>query len=374
MLASMGASVTWWRLQSWAEAAWRNGVGSFKNILWDKDLSSIQPWQRKMPNSPEYDPLFTRAFVPTVESGCAQADAVVMQFIQEEGALDLFESIKIRFPHLPVLVEIDDNIMSVPTYNEAFDAYDPRAAARHRVLAQIKAADGVITTTAQLKEAYSPYNPNIWVVPNSIDFSRWKVKRKARPGVRIGWAGGSGREGDIEIVKDAILNICRKHKEVRFVFVNGPSKIGLPEFFKGHPQIEHKAVFVPILKYPALMASLDFDIGISPLVDSSFNRGKSNLKWLENAAMGIPTVASNVGHYAETIRHGKDGFLCDDSKEFERALDILITDRKRRNQMGRAAQERVRQDFNIDKNVGLYVQAIEEAKALKTKPDFAEAA
>jgi glycosyltransferase involved in cell wall biosynthesis len=367
LVPTASSAVMWWRIQSWVEAAWRTGLASFQNPLWIKDLhSSHQPWQAKMPNSDAYDPIFTRAFVPMIESGCAKADAIVFQYVHEEGALDLFEAVKIKYPHIPVLTEIDDNLLSVPTYNEAFGAYDPRSHVRRRALEQIKASDGLIVSTPYLKEIYAEYNPNIWVVPNSVDFKLWdKAKRKNKSGIRIGWAGGNGREGDVETVKDAILNICKKHKGVKFVFVNGPAKNGLPDYFKDHPQIEHHARWEPILKYPSLVAGLDFDIGISPLIDSAFNRGKSNLKWLENSALGIPTVASNVGHYAETVRHGVDGMLCEDSAEFESALDLLITDRKRRIAMGRAANARVREDFNTEKNIRVYIQALEEARAIK---------
>lgn len=376
LIPTSSSGVMWWRMQSFVESAWRQGLASFQNPLWVKDHhGSIQPWQLKMPNSPEYDPLFTRAFVPMIESGCAKADAIVMQYVHEEGALDLFEAIKIRFPHVPLLTEIDDNILSVPSYNEAFGPYDPRSHVRRRAIDQIKASDGVIVSTPYLKEIFAEYNANIWVVPNSIDFKLWdKVKRRNRPGVRIGWAGGNGREGDVETIKDAILNVCRKHKDVKFVFVNGPAKQGLPDYFKDHPQIEHHAVWEPILKFPGLIGRLDFDIGISPLIDSAFNRGKSNLKWLENAAMSIPTVCSNVGHYAETVKTGKDGILCDDDREFELALDVLITDRKRRVQMGRAANARVREDFNIDKTTKVYLSALEEAISLKNAPLPTEAA
>jgi glycosyltransferase involved in cell wall biosynthesis len=366
MIPTSSSSVMWWRLQSWVQAAWDTGLANFHNPCWFKDLTAIQPWQSKMPNSDAYDPMFTRHFVPTIETGCAQADAVVFQYVHEEGALDLFESIKIRFPHLPILTEVDDNLLSVPTYNEAFGAYDPRSHVRRRALEQMKASDGLIVSTPYLAEVFREYNPNIWVVPNSVDFDLWdKAPRKSKSGIRIGWAGGNGREGDVEIVKDAILSICKKHKDVKFVFVNGPAKGGLPDYFKDHKQIEHHARWEPILKYPRLVAGLDFDIGISPLIDSAFNRGKSNLKWLENSALGIPTVASNVGHYAETVTNGKDGFLCDTEAEFEAALDRLISDRKLRVSMGKAARATVYEKFNVKKNLPVYLDALNEAIAAK---------
>lgn len=365
-IPTASSSVMWWRIQSYVESAWRTGLASFKNELWYKDLGTTQPWQDKMTDGDRYDALFIRQFVPMIESGCIQADAVVFQYAHQEGALELFDAIKIKFPRLPLLVEIDDNILSIPDYNEAFDAFDPRngpeSSTRRRVLSQLRSADGLIVSTPYLKEIYTEYNPNIYVVPNAINFKQWdKLKGKKRTGIRIGWAGGSGHDGDFEPVADAIKNVLAKHKDAKLVLVNGPAKAGIPDYFKGVEGIEHHATWTPILKYPKMLAELDLDIGIAPLLDSAFNRGKSNLKWLENSALGIPTVAMNVGHMSETIRNGKDGYLCDDANDFELALDVLISDRKRRKAMGLAANARVRRDFNIDDVTAQYVAHLQDA-------------
>ena len=373
-IPTSSSGIQHWRIQNYVNAAWRTGAASFQNPLWMKDHDGIQEWQIKLTDMPDkpHDPIFIRQFVPMVESGCVQADAVVFQYPHEEGALELFEAIKQKFPRLPMLTEIDDNIMSVPPYNEAFQTYDPRSEIRRRAIQQMRASDGLIVSTPYLRDVFSEFNTNIHVVPNAIDFKVWdRLKRRNRPGVRIGWAGGSGHEGDFEPAADALKRVLEKHKDARLVLVNGPAKRGLPDFLKGVERIEHHAVWTPILKYPKLMMDLDIDIGIAPVVDSAFNRGKSNLKWLENAAMAIPTVASNVGHFSETIRNGVDGILCDEGDDFFLALDVLISDRKRRKAIGAAANARVRKDFNIDEVTKHYVACLKETIEKKAAGDIA---
>ena len=365
-LSTCNSGVIYWRIQNFVEAAWRTGLASFQHPLWIKDRNSMQEWQGKLTDGPKYDPLYLRAFVPMIESGCREADVVVFQYVQEEGALELFDSIKTRFPDLPILTEIDDNLLSVPRYNEANMTYDPRSEVRRRALDQIKASDGVIVSTPGLKTVYSEFNDNIHVIPNCIDFGLWnRAKRKSRPGLRIGWAGGGNHEGDVAAIQNAIKNTLKNHPSVKFVFVNGPGFHGLPDFLRNVPGVEHHAIWAPILKYPQMLASMDFDIIISPLVDSAFNRGKSNLKWLEAAALGIPCIASNVGHYAETLRTGDDCVLADDEKEFELALDVLIRDRKRRKDIGKAAHARAMRDFNVDTVVRKYVDCLQSAANIK---------
>ncbi len=370
-IPTASSAVMYWRVQNFVEAAYRNRTACFQNPLWFKDLNGPQEWQLKLSDGPNFDSIYARRFVPMIESGCREADVIVCQYGHENGAIDLLESIKIKFPNTPVLVEIDDLITSVPVYNEAFGAYDHGSDARARVIEQLKSADGLIVSTPHLKEAYSQYNQNIWVVPNSIDFNLWgRAKRKKLPGIRIGWAGGNGHEGDFAIIENAIKNIIKKHKEVTFVFVNGPAKKGLPDFLKGVERIEHKAIFEPVLKYPSMIAGLDFDIGICPLIDSNFNRGKSNLKWLEGAALSYPVVASNVGHFKETLTHGVDVLLANNEKEFEAHLDSLILDKKLRKRIGAAAHRKAYEDFNVDKVTEHYIACLKEAKSLKSVPQF----
>lgn len=361
-----------WRIQNFIEAAWRTEAASFQNPLWYKDLDQIQPWQEYLTDKPgkPYDPIFIRQFVPMIESGCVGADALIFQYVHEEGGIELFDAIRTKFPHLPMLTEIDDNILSVPQYNEAAETFDPRSDVRRRAIAQMIASDAVIVSTPYLKEIFSEFNANIYVVPNAIDFKKWdRLKKKSRPGIRIGWAGGSGHEGDFEPVAQALKNILAKYDDVKLVLINGPAKTGVPSYFHGVKRVEHHATWTPILKYPKMLAEMDFDIGIAPVVDSAFNRGKSNLKWLENSALGIPTVAMNVGHFAETIHNGLDGFICDDSSEFEATLEKLIKDRKLRSKVGLAANERVRRDFNVDNVAAYYVEVLKEV-ADKKKFNF----
>ena len=367
-IPTASSGIMFWRFQNFVEAAWRNGLASFQNPLWIKNLNNIQPWQEKLTDGEKYDPLFVRSFVPYIESGCVGADVVVFQYAHTEGALELFEAIRIKFPHLPVLTEIDDNVLSVPTWNESFNTYDPRSEVRRRALAQIKESDGLIVSTPQLKEVYLDYNRNISVVENCIDFKMWdRLKKKSKPGIRIGWAGGSSHGGDFDAISQALSNVLTNHKDATLVLINGPAKQGIPNFLEGFKNVEHHMRWETIIHYPKMLAEMDFDIGIAPLVDCAFNRGKSNLKWLENSALGIPTVAMKVGHMAQTVRHGEDGFLAEDSAEFEKYLEILIKNRSLRKKIGSVANARVRRDFNVDNVVGSYVEILESAASEKDR-------
>jgi glycosyltransferase involved in cell wall biosynthesis len=88
--------------------------------------------------------------------------------------------------------------------------------------------------------------------------------------------------------------------------------------------------------------TIDFDIGIAPLIPSRFNRSKSAIKALEYAALGIPVIASDEAPYQGFVVDGVTGFLGSRDHEWEARLRDLVNDEDMRLEMGRAAKERAR--------------------------------
>ena len=260
-------------------------------------------------------------------------------------------------------------MLDTPEYNPAIQVYVPGSPFTEVAIEQFKNSDGMIVSTPYLKEVYSEYNEHIYVVPNSIDTVLWgKARKESRPGIRIGWAGGASHEEDLRVIEPIFDKLLAKYKDLSFVFVHG-----VPPFLRDKKGIEHITKWARIDRYPQHIASLDWDIALAPLKDNAFNRGKSNLRWLESAALGIPCVASNVGHFKETIRHGEDGFLADSADDFVTHISTLIEDKKLRHQVGARAKARVDQDFNVDKTAAQYVSYLEEVIAkggVKTPPSL----
>jgi glycosyltransferase involved in cell wall biosynthesis len=95
---------------------------------------------------------------------------------------------------------------------------------------------------------------------------------------------------------------------------------------------------------------MDFNIGIAPLVRTTFNEHKSWIKVLEYAARGVPAVAPRVGQYPEFIEHGTNGFLYDVLEEIPPLL-LRLSDDGLRCQMGGAAMNTALQ-YTIDKQIG----------------------
>lgn len=352
-IPTLNSGVSFWRLWNFVNAAFRNRIMNAHMLWWQKDMTDIHPWQSDI-----VDNRYRARILGEVDYCARQADVVVMGMVHSPAGLDLMMSIREAYG-IPVAVEMDDNILSTPNYNPAAGAYDPQSDLRKICIRQMREADALIVSTPYLKEIYSEFNDNIYVMPNSIDFDLWgKAQRKVNKGkITIGWAGGASHNDDLKIIEPVIEYIAAKHPRVEFRFLHGISPA-----LKGKKGVKWVSKFARSDQYPNYVAQNGFDIGIAPLVDNAFNRGKSNLRWLENAALSTPVVASNVGHFKETIRHGEDGLLCDTADDFIYNLEQLINDKSMRKEIGRNAYARAFKDFNVDINTLNYATILEEIK------------
>lgn len=362
-IPTLNSGVTYWRMYLPVLAACRNKHFGAHLFRWMKDEINNHPWQFQVE-----DPATRNWVLGEIEAGARSADILVMGLVHTAAGLTTMQGIRECF-RKPVVVEIDDNVLSVPTYNQASGCYAPDNTIRKVAVQQIKEADALVVSTPYLKEIYSEFNDNIYVIPNSIDFETWgKAQMGNNKGkITIGWMGGGTHEADLAIIIPAIKHLTEKYKDVEFSFLHGAS-----HEIRQMKNVKVNAKFERIDKYHKYVAKAGFDIGMAPLVDNAFNRGKSNLRWLEYSALGIPTVASNVGHFAETITHGATGLLSETPEDFTYNLESLIINKKLRKDIGNAAKKEVFTNWNIDRTSKRYGEVLQEiyAKTGKQSPMY----
>lgn len=90
------------------------------------------------------------------------------------------------------------------------------------------------------------------------------------------------------------------------------------------------------------------DIGIMPLTDSPWARGKCGYKLIQYMACGLPVIASPVGVNREIVEHGVNGFLATTEEEWREALTTLLRDAKLRQRMGAAGRRKVEAEYSLD--------------------------
>ncbi len=220
--------------------------------------------------------------------------------------------------------------------------------------------DLITTTTDYLAEVFKKYNKNVVVLPNSIDFDKWKSLPLIKTDeIRIGWMGGWSHYEDWCSISGALEEIFKKYSYLNLKLV----LMGM--HFKGTTKNipEDKVEFYFWEKYnayPLKLSTLNIDIGLIPLVDTEFNRCKSSIKFYELASLKIPTVVSNVIPYNLDVKHNVTGLLYNNKKEFVEQLSKLIEDKALRKEIGENAYAEVHYRHNIDITIEKYATVYKE--------------
>ena len=193
-----------------------------------------------------------------------------------------------RFTRTFKVAELDDYLPNLPR-KSAHSGALPKDILK-TIRESLKFVDRFVVSTPALAEAFAGMHADIRVVENHLPPHWWaNLQGKRRDGKRprVGWGGGAGHRGDLELVADVVQALAG---EVDWVFFGMcPDKLR-PYVREFHPG-------VAIDQYPARLAGLDLDLAIAPLEDNLFNQCKSNLRLLEYGACGFPVVCSDVRPY-----------------------------------------------------------------------------
>jgi len=212
----------------------------------------------------------------------------------------------------------------------------------------LNAVDLVTTTTDLLADVLRQFNPKVAVLPNCVDLKRWqKVDLKPHDDFRIFWAGGSSHFEDWQILGQVMPEVMKKFPQVTLVLMG----VKFEGLLKNLPQdrVEFH-LWEDNLSYPYKCSMLGADLCLIPLVDNEFNRCKSAIKWIEQSALGVPSVVSYVSPYAE-IYDGENAMMVHDNDiaAWIHAISIMIEDNVVRAQISGAAERYVTEHFDIRK-------------------------
>jgi glycosyltransferase involved in cell wall biosynthesis len=228
----------------------------------------------------------------------------------------------------------------------------------------IRKADLVTTTQQYLADKIKPFNTNVHVIPNIIQ-SGHKQWREPSPRswdkVRIGWIGGVHHIEDVKLLRDCFQKLWNDdsiNDKFQFVLGGYQSDSDVHKFFisifsaNQNPKALNNMILLPAMNVFEFATMYDLcDIILAPLVDSEFNRCKSNLKVVEAGWKGKPVIASNVYPYATTIKHNQTGFLIDNHrghKDWYKAIKHLITNDVERNRLANNLQLEIKSIFDAN--------------------------
>lgn len=282
---------------------------------------------------------------------CEWADILVLQSVVDKQGIAL--AYEYQQEHgKKIIADFDDFIHpnDDSPFKEEQKLYDWGEVAK--VVAEI--ADLITVTQPDLAKKFEKYNKNIKVLPNLLDLEHWDIKPKYKNDsdtIRIGWAGSMTHMNDLKSVIPALKRICSEFPEVRLIFT-GETRIG--QHLEGLPY--EIMLGQPVEVWPTRLHGLRYDIGIAPLVDTEFNRCKSNIKWQEYAINEIPGVFSNIV-YPSAVKHGISGFIAKNEEDWYKYLKMLVENKELREKIGKNAYKDAIKNYSLEKHINLWINA-----------------
>jgi glycosyltransferase involved in cell wall biosynthesis len=213
-------------------------------------------------------------------------------------------------------------------------------------------AAGCACGNAYLRDFAVRHCPNSIILPTVVDTAQYRPRPRRKGQVTIGWIGSPSTRPNIRPLLPLLKELVASHGiRVRVV---GAGLAAEQDRFDGLDLVDWTEAG-EIADVQAM------DIGIMPLADRPFERGKSGYKLIQYMACGLPVVASPVGVNSEIVADGLNGFLATSEAEWRSALVRLIEDAELRRALGKAGRQRAKQDFSLASQVPRLVELLRSA-------------
>jgi len=192
----------------------------------------------------------------------------------------------------------------------------------------------------------------VTVVPSTIDTDVYRVKERARNAVPvIGWTGSATTGGHLKALAPALKRLrARLDFELRVIGVKLDIEDVMVRCVPWHSETE-----------PEDLSALD--VGLMPLPDDEWARGKCGMKALQYMALGIPPVVSPIGVNESIVRDGVNGFFASTPEQWVDRIARLLEDESLRRQLGREARRTVEDSYSAKRQVPRIARVLTAAAA-----------
>ncbi len=216
----------------------------------------------------------------------------------------------------------------------------------------ISLCDIVIAGNEYLSSHAKQFNENVVIIPTTIDLKEYNPTKveKSSGGVCVGWSGSFTTIKHFESAFEALRIVKEKFsKRVYFKVIGDGNYTNSELNIQGLPWQKHSEI-------EDLCA---IDIGIMPLPDDDWSKGKCGLKGLQYMALSIPTIMSPVGVNSDIIEDGVNGLLAGSVDDWVEKLSLLIENEELRKKLGKAGRETVVRDYSVEANKEKWLSVFE---------------
>lgn len=228
------------------------------------------------------------------------------------------------------IVDIDDAIwLNKPRFSENIAA----------------CCDGVIAGNEFIASYYRSKGVRVWTIPTSIDTTRWQPGEKnGNSGWTIGWTGSSSNLKYLYQIEEPLASFLRDHPSARLLVVCDKE----PHFKTIAPT---SYMFARWSADNEVQLVQSMDVGLMPLTDTEWERGKCALKMIMYMAVGIPCIISPVGVGKSILNEAEVGLMAQTGEGWYQALERLYKDQKFCGNLGDRGRQLVEDRFSVHRNV-----------------------
>lgn len=322
-----------YRLEQWEPLLRERGVEITYEPFEDEELHALL-----------YQPGMLRQKLRLVTGGLSRRHALIRRvrdydlvYILREAALlgpPVFEKL-IHQRRVPIVFDFDDAIfVSYRSPSNGYFSY-LKFASKTKTICRI--ASHVMVGNPYLAQYARQVNDRVTVIPTTIDTEKYQVtppKNPSGPPV-IGWTGSHSTVQHLDTLRGALKKLAQRESfRLRVI---------------GTPAYECPPVDVEAIRWRAETEVKDLsviDIGVMPLPDDRWSKGKCGLKALQFMAAGIPTVCSPVGVNTDIIQDDQNGFIAGTEDQWVEKLTQLLRSHELRQRLGQAGRETVERKYS----------------------------
>jgi len=267
----------------------------------------------------------------------ANLDGYDLVYIFREAAIlgpPWFER-KIARSGVPYIFDFDDAVFV--SYKSPSNGYLSYLKFPAKTAEICRLATHIMAGNQYLADYSRDYNDEVSIVPTTIDTDKYEViEQNDEPEIiTIGWSGSFSTVQHLDTIREALQELAKGEKfRLRVI---GTDKYDLPG-------VDVEAI--PWRSETEIEDLAKMDIGLMPLPDENWSRGKCGLKALQYMALGKPSICSPVGVNSTIIKDGENGYLADGAEEWIEKLKLLIHSSELRRKIGRAGRETVEQEYS----------------------------
>lgn len=256
-----------------------------------------------------------------------------------------------------IVFDIDDLIWEIQEDNSSYNVYAPGSDGRAVVTDIINECDYVTVTNGYLRNALVSYtkktHDKVVVLPNYIDLNQyaWRANPQPKQNIRISYFGSSSHFNDLAERNfiEGMAELMKEYPNLEFHTIG--AMIGQFKKSFGMRYLNdfgHQDIYTWIKMFPDKLSQTD--IFATPLVESTYCKSKSSIKYLEMSSTGLPGAWQNIRQYSEIV-DGKNGFLCSSAKDWYKNLKKLIDSPELRHKVGQNALKTIQDKWTIQGNI-----------------------